>query len=142
MQTRYLALCFVVTSLSGCDTTSSNTEPSKDASESFANSINNKDIEAAMTHWSDDAVMYFQSGDEETAVVSRDEIRENYKHMFDEEHVPTLEIRVDGTDRTGDIAHEWGSFKIGDSAGCYVLVRRAIDNWKIHREWIVEPCGH
>ena len=142
MEIRLLALCLLLVWLYGCDSTSSTTQPSKDASDSFANAINNQDIEAAMAHWSDDAVMYFQSGEEETAVVSRDEIRENYEHMFDEEHVPTLEIRVDGIDRSGDVAHEWGSFKIGDSTGCYVLVRRAIDDWKIYREWIVEPCGH
>ncbi len=139
---RQLALCILLVSVSGCDTTTSNTGPSKDVSESFANAINSQDIEAAMVHWSDDALMYYQSGDAEAAVVSRDEIRENYEHMFEEEPVPTLEIRVDGLDRIGDIAHEWGSFKIGSSTGCYVLLRRAVDDWKIHREWIVEPCGH
>ena len=46
------------------------------------------------------------------------------------------------SDRVGDIAHEWGSFRIGDSTGCYVILRRAVDSWKIHREWIVEPCEH
>ena len=142
MEIRQLALCFLFVSLSGCNTASSVTESPTDASKSFANAINSQDIEAAMAHWSDDALMYFQSGDAEAAIVSRDQIRENYEHMFQDDHVPTLEIRVDGFDRVGDIAHEWGSFTIGESTGCYVLVRRAVDGWKVHREWIVEPCGH
>jgi hypothetical protein len=121
MKTLELALVFLLISAAGCGTVRNDAGPPTDASELFAYAINNQNI---------------------AATVSRDEIRENYEHMFEEDHIPILKIRVDGFDQSGDIAHEWGSFKIGNSVGCYVLLRRAIDNWKIHREWIVEPCGH
>jgi ketosteroid isomerase-like protein len=141
-QSRHSRLVFLLISAAGCGTVRNDAGPPTDASELFAYAINNQNIDAAMAHWSADALLYFQSGDAEAATVSRDEIRENYEHMFEEDHIPILKIRVDGFDQSGDIAHEWGSFKIGNSVGCYVLLRRAIDNWKIHREWIVEPCGH
>lgn len=133
-------LAFLLVSLFGCVTPNGDSEQPRFGSESFVNAINSQDLDAAMAHWSDDALMYFQHGDAKATVVSRDDIRENYEHMFEEEDAPTLEIHVDGSDRVGDIAHEWGSFTMGDSTGCYVLFRRAIDDWKIHREWIVEPC--
>ena len=137
-----LALAIFLVTISGCVPAGSESGPPPDASQSFANAINSQDIESAMAHWSDDALMYFQIGDASAAVVSRDEIRQNYEHMFEDKHAPKLEIRVDGSDRIGDIAHEWGAFTIGDSIGCYVVLRRAIDDWKIYREWVVEPCGH
>jgi len=58
--------------------------------------------------------------------------------FFDDQSVPRLDIRVDGFDRIGDIAYEWGSFRIGESTGCYVRLRRDVDDWKIYREWIAE----
>lgn len=93
-----------------------------------------------MAHWSEDAVLHIQSGDNKSAMVSREDIRKNYEALFQEERVRTLEIRVDGQDRVGDTAYEWGAFTIGDSTGCFVLLRRAADDWRIYREWIVGPC--
>lgn len=140
MSVRGLAVICVLASISGCNASSSDTDPPIDASESFANAINSRDIESAMAHWSEDAVLYFQSRDEKASMVSREDIRKNYENLFQEEQVPTLKIRVDGLDRVGDTAYEWGEFTIGDSAGCYVLLRRAADSWRIYREWIVDPC--
>lgn len=142
MNTRKLAIFLTLISLSACNSNTSRYEPPEDASASFAKAINSQDIEAAMAHWSDDALLYFMSGDEVSTVVPRDAIQENYEHMFSDEHAPTMQIRVDGTERFDDIIHEWGSYKIGESTGCYVLMRRAVDGWKIHREWLVEPCKH
>lgn len=95
-----------------------------------------------MDHWAEGAELHFLYGDERSAILSREAIRENYEHMFEESEAPHLEIRVDGFERSGDVAHEWGSFTMGESAGCYVILRRGADDWKISREWIVEPCDH
>ncbi len=103
MNTLQRILVFLVVSLFGCASTKISSGPPPDASESFADAINSQNIEAAMAHWSDGAFMYFQSGDAEAVVVSREEIRENYEHMFEEGHGPSLTIRVDGSDRVGGI---------------------------------------
>ena len=136
-----LAICLVSLPIWGCVIARHNSEPSADVSESFAQAINSRDLDAAMSHWSEDAVLYIQSGSGGATVVSRTEIQENYEEMFAEKRPPELRIRVDGTERSGDVLHEWGSFAIGESTGCYVLLRRSVDDWKIHREWVVQPCG-
>lgn len=135
-----LTVLVALASLTGCATAVTYSEPPSNASESFSTAVNSRDIEATMAHFSEDAILILHS-EVETAEVSRDEIRANYEKLFQEETAPNLEIRVEGIEGGRGIAHEWGSFKVGDSAGCYVLVRRGIDNWKIYREWIVQPCG-
>lgn len=115
--------------------------PPHDSGKSFADAVNSNDIEAAMAHWSEGAVLYIQSGGSDAVAISRAEIRANYERLFESSDAPKLEIRVDRIEQVGDSAHEWGSFKMGESVGCYVIFRRAIDDWKIYREWIVDPCG-
>lgn len=94
-----------------------------------------------MAHWSEDAELIFLTGSEVAAVATRDDIRQNYVAMFAEDNPPRLDIQVDGTERSGDVVHEWGLFTIGESTGCFVVVRRKSDGWEISREWIFQPCS-
>ncbi len=137
-----IASTSILALLTGCAINDVGSMPPAGVGESFAKAVNDRDIEAVMGHWSEDALLFFLTGEEEPSVVTREEIRDNYEHMFAGDHAPRLTIRVEGTELLGEIAHEWGSFEFGESNGCYVIVRRKADDWKIYREWIVEPCGH
>ena len=137
--TRLLAVLLVI--VTGCASVAYDSEPQRYASGSFADAINGKDIEAAMAHWSEDALLYFQAGGQALFGSSPDQIRKNYEQLFKEENLPPFSIQVQGMEILGEIAHEWGTFRFGETNGCYLIVRRAVDDWKIYREWIVEPCG-
>lgn len=138
---RLLACVFLVITVVGCSSIRHKHAPPADASSAFVAAVNSKDIEAAMAHWSNDTLLYIQAGSGGTEIVSREDIRRNYARMFEDVDAPPLAIHVAGTEVTGSVAHEWGTFSLGDSIGCYVLLRRSVDDWKIFREWIVEPCG-
>lgn len=135
---RHLGL-LVAVALSACAFDGKPSAPPKDASQSFMAAINSKDLSAAMSHWSDDAQLLFIRG-RDSGALSREQIQESYQRLFEEEGSPRLNIVVGGTEVDAGEAREWGLFYLGRSAGCYVLIRRASDDWKIYREWIVEPC--
>ena len=110
--------------------------------DAFASAVNEKDLEAVVSFWSEDAELIFLPGNDDHAISGRQSLRDFYEHVFESGRNETMVIVVAGFERVGDEVREWGSYKIGtDVSGCYVILRRKSDEWRIYREWLVEPCG-
>ena len=108
----------------------------------YSAAVNRKDLELVLSFWSEGAELIFLPGGEDHAVSGQHELRRFYEEAFSSDHHDTMAITVSGAEMEGGLIREWGSYKIGSEvSGCYVILRRKSDGWKIYREWLVEPCG-
>ena len=108
----------------------------------YSAAVNGRDLEAVLSFWSNDAELVFLPGGEGHTISGHAGLRSFYEEVFSSDHHETLSITVTGMEVEGDLIREWGSYEIGSEVkGCYVILRRKSDDWKVYREWLVEPCG-
>ncbi len=108
----------------------------------YSAAANSKDLEAVLSYWSDDAELVFLPGGDGQTISGHAGLRHFYEEVFSSDHHETMTITVTDVEVEGDLIREWGAYEIGSEVrGCYVIVRRRSDGWKVYREWLVEPCG-
>ena len=108
----------------------------------YSTAVNNRDLETVVSFWSADAELVFLPGGEGHTISGHLGLRRFYEEVFSSDHHETMAIAVSGVEMEGDLIRECGMYEIGSEVrGCYVILRRKSDGWKVYREWLVEPCG-